>query len=339
MTAIPPRQNDLAQLIDAAHESRREPPRAHMGASQLGHHCDRWLWLSFRWAVVPAFSGRILRLFRRGQNEEETVVSDLRAAGLDVQSTGKNQKTINLGCHISGSLDGIVTGVPEAPKKPHVLEIKTHSAKSFADLVKHGVEKSKPMHWAQMQVYMYGSGLDRALYYAVNKDTDEIHTERVRLDKSAAEAIIERGQRIATADGMPEPCIGAAPDWYLCRFCDAHSFCHGKEPAQHGNCRTCAHSTAKSDSTWHCLRWDATIPEDAQRKGCDSHIPHPHLVPYPMRSGANEWQAIVVIDGKDVPVGDGGFSGLEVIANPKACAEADAGVMMLREKFDGRIEK
>lgn len=337
MAALPPRQHTLAGLIDQAHEARQEPPRPHMGVSTLGHHCDRWLWLSFRWAVVEPFKGRILRLFRRGQNEEEIVVADLRMAGLDVQYTGDHQKRVSFGAHVSGSLDGIVTGVPEAPTKKHVLEIKTHNAKSFADLTKHGVEKSKPMHWAQMQCYMYGTDIDRALYVAVCKDDDSIYTERVRLDKAKAEALIERGQRIATADGMPEPCIGAAPDWYQCKMCAAHSFCHGGEPTKQGNCRTCAHSTALPDSTWHCLRWDDTIPLESQRKGCDSHIPHPHLVPYPMRAGDNEWQAIIVIDGTDVPVGEGGYSGLEVISNPKACASGDRGIKLLRDRFDGRI--
>ena len=45
-------------------------------------------------------------------------------------------------------------GIPEAPKTWHVLEFKTHNSKSFAKLEKEGVQKSNPMHYAQMQVYM-----------------------------------------------------------------------------------------------------------------------------------------------------------------------------------------
>jgi hypothetical protein len=40
-------------------------------------------------------------------------------------------------------IDGVVLGVPESPHKPHLLEIKTHNEKSFNDLVKNGVAKSK----------------------------------------------------------------------------------------------------------------------------------------------------------------------------------------------------
>ena len=59
---IPEPNHSIQALIDKHHESLAEPPRPHMGCSQLGHPCDRWLWLSFRWAIQPQFPGRILRL-------------------------------------------------------------------------------------------------------------------------------------------------------------------------------------------------------------------------------------------------------------------------------------
>ena len=75
---IPDPQHTIAAAIDAAHEAKRashsEVFRPHMGASTLGEKCDRKLWLGFRWAVRENFPGRILRVFRRGQNEEATVV-------------------------------------------------------------------------------------------------------------------------------------------------------------------------------------------------------------------------------------------------------------------------
>ena len=63
---IPDSEHSIQAKIDKHHESLAEPPRPHMGCSQLGHPCDRWLWLSFRWAVQSQFPGRILRLFRGG---------------------------------------------------------------------------------------------------------------------------------------------------------------------------------------------------------------------------------------------------------------------------------
>ena len=314
---LPEPVHNLVALIDQHHESLAEKPRGHLGCSTLGHHCERWLWLSFRWAVIEKFEGRILRLFRRGHNEEATIIADLRAAGLDVRSS---QARVNFGSHVSGSLDGIIeSGVPEAPRKRHVAEFKTHAKKSFEDVVKNGVEKSKPMHWAQMMVYMYGTDIDRALYVAVCKDDDRIYTERVRLDRDVAEKAIAKGQRIALADRMPPP-ISTDPSWFQCRFCSAHSFCHEAKPTKHANCRTCAHSTAMPDSTWRCERHEAdNIPEDFQHEGCDDHVIHPDLVPWPMTPSEDGLSVTWDIDGRQVVNGPGGYTSKEILTNPEAC--------------------
>lgn len=266
--------------IDAVFESMPETPRGHIGPSQAGEPCDRRLWLGFRWAVRKNFPGRVLRLFRRGQDEEARVVSWLLAIGVDVRETGENQRRVSFGGHISGSIDGIILGgVPGASKKEHILEIKTHNKKSFEALENKGVKESKPEHWIQMQCYMSATGIDRALYVAVCKDDDRIHTERVEFDEVSAGLVIERLQRIAKTEFIPEP-ISADPTWYQCRFCEAHEFCHKTRQTREVNCRTCLHSTALASGKWHCARWNAEIPEDAQRDGCTSHSPHPDLVPW-----------------------------------------------------------
>ncbi len=337
---IPESDHNIQALIDKHHEATAEVPRPHLGASTLGHVCDRWLWLSFRWAVQPEFSGRILRLFRRGHQEEANIISDLRAIGLDVRKVS-SQHRVDFGSHVSGSLDAIIdSGVPEAPKTKHVAEFKTHSKKSFDALVKDGVEKSKPEHFVQMQVYMAGTGLDRALYLAVCKDDDRIHTERVKLDKDMANKAIRRGHYITLSDRMPEP-ISTDASWYHCKFCDAHEFCHSTKTTKHVNCRTCAHSTATKASEWHCAKWDAVIPVDAQRTGCEGHVLHPDLVAWQRKDGPDEWTAVYVVGGVTVANGDpeqeGVFSSKELLANAAACASGDSFIAEMRKDFGGRI--
>lgn len=333
MAEIPKRLNDIGALIDRAHESVKQKPRAHLGASGLGHHCERWIWLSFRWAVLSEFPGRVLRLFRRGQLEEEQIVGDLRRIGIKI---GGDQTRVDFGCHVSGSVDGIIeSGVPQAPNKRHVAEFKTHSKKSFDDVVKNGVEKSKPMHYAQMQLYMFGLNIDRALYVAVCKDDDTYYTERVKLDKEFAEKLVAKGHRLATEDRLPPP-VSTDPSWYQCKFCDAHEFCHDTKLTKEVNCRTCAHSTAKQDSTFYCERWGDTIPYHAQLDGCPSHVLHPDLVPWELDQDAStDLIAVYNIDGKPIKNGDGHFASSELIAGKNLCA--DPVVQAIREKFDGRI--
>lgn len=320
MTAIPEPKNNIAAMIDAAHEARLDKPRPHMGASILGHACERWMWLQFRWAVRQKFPGRILRLFRRGHLEEAQIMKDLDMIGVEFS---KRQAHVDFGCHVSGSADAVIEGgVPEAPQKRHVAEFKTHNKKSFDHLQKEGVKKTKPEHWAQMQVYMAGMFIDRALYVAVCKDDDRLYTERVRFDKEAADKLIARGKRIALADNIPPP-LSTDPTWYQCRWCPAHDFCHGSKMTSEVNCRTCAHSTAKEDSTWRCERHDADgIPFEYQLKGCNAHTLHPDMVPWKVKDGLDDWTFVYEINGVDVPNGEAGFSSNEIVTNPDGCTNS-----------------
>ena len=336
MTKIPEPTVSTASLIDEHHQKHQDAPRPHLGASLLGHHCDRYLWLSFRWVRPEQFPGRILRLFRRGQNEEPIIVNDLRAIGIDVKTTNGSQDRVDFGNHVSGSMDGIANhGVPEAPGKRHVLEMKTHNKKSFDDLEKHGVQKSKPQHYAQCQVYMLGSKIDRALYIAVCKDDDRYYFERVKLDRKLAKSYVEKGHRIVASDRIPDP-ISHDPTWYQCRMCSYYEFCH-KAALPEVNCRTCAHSTACNDSTWRCERHDAdNIPVDFQRTGCHDHALHPDVVPWEMDQDAStEHQPVYIIEGKPVVNGQDGYLSSEIVANPLFCSLDDDGVKQIKQTFPG----
>jgi hypothetical protein len=343
MTAIPDPENSIEALIDKS--MPQDLPRAHLGASQIGHPCDRWLWLSFRWAIQEKFSGRMLRLFRRGQLEEAIIVSDLERIGVHVQETGKNQSRVDFGKHFGGSIDGIVSNVPGGGNKIHVLECKTHGDKSFSDLVKTGsVQKSKSMHWAQMQVYMLGKKIDRALYVAVNKNDDRIYTERVKLNKEAAQKYIDRAHRITMSERMPEP-ISNDSTWYQCRLCAAHEFCFSSHLTKEINCRTCANVTPCENSAWYCARHDAgDIPVEFQRTGCECHVLHPDLVPWKQMDSTNQWEAVYEINGVPVRNGEGDaytFASSELLANASACARIASGkdkdLAQLRTEMGGRI--
>ena len=328
-------------IFDAIKQHANEQPRPHLGASIIGHNCDRWLWYSFRWIAREDFDGRMLRLFRRGQLEEQQIVTDMRRAGFkvnDIDPNTRKQYSFKDG-HFAGSMDGIIQeGVLEAPTKQHVMEIKTHSLKSYTALEKDGVQKSKPQHYAQMQVYMGATGIDRALYVAICKDNDSIYTERVRFDLKVYEQLNAKAQRIVASDRIPEP-MTADPTWFECKFCSAASICHGKQHAKDAHCRSCSHITFKRDGTTHCAHWDAEVPFDAQLGGCEAHILHPDLVPWNvLYSDKVYWK----IDGVDVPNGEPDattFSSKEIVANPKACASlvGDKFAMECRTELGARV--
>lgn len=339
MTAIPESKNHLSTLIDQAHEKKADSFREHLGASLLGHPCDRYLWISFRWAVKPTFPGRMLRLFRRGHNEEDTVIADLKLINCAIN---ERQNRVDFGSFVSGSCDGIITsGLPGGYEKhKFVLEIKTHSKKSFDDLIKKGVALGKEQHFIQMQAYMLGLKIDRALYYAVCKDDDRIYTEIVKLDHALAQKYVERGKKIALSDYMPEP-LSADPSWYQCKMCNFHSFCHDTKLTKEVNCRTCALSTANDNSTFTCSKYDNwEIAAEHQRTGCPGHVLHPELVPWERTESDNAHEAVYIIDGQPVRNGEPCervYSSAEIIADPNACAHPDETTEALRDTFDARL--
>ena len=335
MAAIEQPEQTIPALIDAWHEQQHGTPRSHLGFSLLGHPCDRWLWLTFRWAVIERHEGRIKRLFRRGQLEELTAASDLREIGVDLRETGRNQRVIHAGCHVQGSPDGIIyVGLPEAKKTVHVWECKTHSKKSFEDLCKHGVRESKWQHYVQMQCSMTRANIDRALYYAVCKDDDCIYTERICVDKDLGWKYIQRGMRLALADRLPEP-LSIDSSWYQCKLCAAYPFCHEKQPIQEVNCRTCSHATPTKESTWTCERWGTEIPGDAQYDGCRAHVFHPDLVPWKLvETKSDQWNACYEIDNQLVMNGEDGYSSRELLVGGPF---GDPAIDMVREVFNGEM--
>lgn len=315
--------------------------RPHLGASVIGRPCRRDLWYGFRWAVRPEHGGRLLRLFRRGQREEAEFVADLRRIGVEVHemdpSTGRQFRFTDVGGHVGGAMDGAGRGLVEAPQTWHVLEFKTHNAKSFKALISQGVRQAKPEHWAQMQLYMHWSGMRRAYYLGVSKDDDQLYGERVRYDAAAAQELAARARAVVTA---PEPLerLSEDPTHYQCGWCSHRAVCHeGAMPEVH--CRTCAHSTPEldGDGRWSCAYWQADIPLEAQRQGCTHHVYIPALLPWALVDAdpAENWAEYRLPDGRTVRNGDGHWASAELRAAPGVAG--DEVVEELRQVFGARI--
>ena len=272
--------------------------RSHLGASLIGKACERALWYDFRWTTKARFEGRVLRLFETGNREEERLVRNLRRTGATVlevdPETGRQFRVQAHGGHFGGSLDGVAIHLLEAPKAWHVLEFKTHSNKSFTDLVAKKVRESKPQHFAQMQIYMNLMGMNRAMYLAVNKDTDDLYVQRVEADVAYTEQLLEKARRIIFAP-TPLPRISEEPSWYQCRLCDHADVCHGPRAAEI-NCRTCLHSTPV-EGGWHCDRHQKPLSEVDQRTGCEQHLYLPPLVPAAQVDAGEDWVDYEFSDG------------------------------------------
>lgn len=285
MPPLPKPQPSTVTAIYAAYEAANAPRDGRsISVSTLAEECGRKLWFDFRW-VSPheQITGRQLRLFETGNIEENRWIENLRTIGCEVVSHEPNGKQIMVeACsgHVRGYLDSEILGLPEAPKTIHVGEMKSHNLKSFTALKKDGVKTSKPLHYAQLQTYMYLRGRDRGIYLAVCKDNDELYAERVEIDHEHVMRLFTRAQRIIDATDPPaklheDPNAKMA---FACGWCRHRPICHDGEWPRI-NCRTCIYSSPEAGGQWACARFSKPLSFDEQQQGCPAHLYLPSVVP------------------------------------------------------------
>jgi hypothetical protein len=245
---------ETLKAINASIENKQKTPfRQHLGASAIGHPCSRYLWYLFRWAKNYRHEGRILRLFERGNLEEERFIKYLKEIGCQVWSVDENGKQFKVSDHMGhfgGSLDSVIRGLVECPQLNVLGEFKTHNDKSFARFKEQMLVEAKFEHYVQMQIYMGKMGLDKGLYMATNKNDDDLYLELIDFHVDVYTRYMDRAKLIIFAEEAP-PKISNSPSWWQCTFCNFKDICHNDEVASK-NCRTCAFSTPWPKAKWHC---------------------------------------------------------------------------------------
>ncbi len=278
-----------------AEKGNAEPARPRLGASGVGHPCERKSWLQFRWATDRHIEEKGIRAIRSGHTGEEQMIQDLKLLEpLGVQlwttdeATGKQIGFEDLGGHFGGSVDGVILGLLQAPKTPHVWECKVVNVEKFEKLKKlrselgekATLERWDETYYAQAQLYMHYLQLDRHYLTVCTPGLRDVISVRTEYDSEAGIRLQVKAARVIFSNRPPSK-ISDDAGFYICRFCDFQDLCHGVTFAS-VNCRTCTHSTALQESEgggWHCSKFDTALTTDQQRDGCSSHLYHPDLVP------------------------------------------------------------
>ncbi len=341
---------DYAQLIYNVYERReeRQPQRKHaLGASVIGQECERAIWYGFRLCAKKKFNGRVLRLFRRGEDAEPQFIEELQEAGFEVlqfdkvlnfDKDGQQFRRTSCDGHFSVNIDGQIrlTG------KWSVLEFKTHNDKSYKELVKIGVREAKPEHFAQCIVGAGLMNLEGTLYLAENKNTSEIYAEYIPFDQDCMRHYWEKARRIIAAHDAPDR-LNNRPDFFRCRWCDYADLCHHDQPAL-VNCYTCCHSTPVADGQWSCALAERVIPSKVAMRGCPEHIYLPSLLPW---RAVDADEGYVLYENGVCNVGSKGFPPVHdgdppvLFSSKELCAIENLGninaVCKTKEVFGGQV--
>lgn len=254
--------HDIAQAIfDTYVRKNRDTPRTYLGASSVGRAlgCKRQAYLAFRHASPEVFDGRMLKLFETGHREEDRIIRDIMSAGFEFYGAADGNGTAQQlrVSAFNGLFKGHADGLVRKPGGPWLLfECKTASKKRFAELAPKKADTPpllqdvRPVHYAQMQVYMgllqtqWPDDIDgappvQALYLAICKDDERMHTDIVDFDPAYFDKLGWLVREILTAESMPD-LAWKTPDYKHCTYCASSGICWDKlDPA--AVCGTCDH--------------------------------------------------------------------------------------------------
>jgi hypothetical protein len=222
--------NDLldAKLLE---QHKNQEKRDYLGASMLGDECVRKIQLQYM-KHESDVSAQNLRTFAIGHCLEDLIAEWIWLAGFDLKTRDENDEQFGFSVadgKLKGHVDGIIFGGPDFLKYPCLLEIKTMNDKSWNDTAKRGVLVSKPLYFAQVQLYMAYLSLDEnpCLFTALNKDTSALYHELIPFDLEAAQRYSDRAVQIikATENNELLPCVSNDSSFYRCKMCSYRQEC------------------------------------------------------------------------------------------------------------------
>jgi hypothetical protein len=222
--------NDLldAKLLE---QHKNQGKRDYLGASVIGDDCLRKIQLQYMKRELH-FSAQNLRTFDIGNCLESLIADWMILAGFDLKTRNENSEQFGFSIadgKLKGHADGIILGGSDFMKYPCLWECKTLNSKSWTDTAKRGVLVSKPIYYAQVQLYMSYMSLDEnpCVFTALNKDTSELLHELIPFDSEAAQRYSDRAVQIIKASENNElmPCVSNDSSFYKCKMCSYRQEC------------------------------------------------------------------------------------------------------------------
>lgn len=333
------RDANLEELIYKTYEDQNasEPERQYLGCSSMGGECAAKVQYLYTHAAGDEFDGRMLRLFQTGHLEEPRFEQDLRAVGYQVV-TSKDGKQVAVGDstgHIKGHIDGVAR-LKDGPWA--LLEMKTHSEESFKIVEKYGMQRSKPEHFGQMQLYMGYLKLTKGLYIAKCKNTDRLYIERVEFVPAAFEKLTARGASIIGGHEQPK-----SPS-FNCNWCPAKALCRPKGIEDEGDgkavplksisCRQCKyHIAADSDGRQGCMKHKKGLSFSEVKAACDDHTLRPEYLTFAQIEDESQDLYVNEINNEVFKVGPGAWTTRMLMGVPASSVGSYNGVQNISESF------
>lgn len=239
MVALPdPSVDPTLQAIHRLIEEREnaKPKRDYLGASIIGHSCERFIWYNLNHADKgDPITYKGLYAIEDGHRTEELLKERLRlVSGVELWDLDENQKD-QIGFvdgKFSGHVDGVILGLLQAPKTPHIFEAKACNEKKFNELIKlkdqygekDALEQWDYTYFAQAQSYMHYLDMERHYLVCATPGGRDMVSCRTEFQKDRFQNLMMKKDRIIAAKTAPER-ITSHRGFYICKFCRFAEFC------------------------------------------------------------------------------------------------------------------
>jgi hypothetical protein len=285
----------LRVMSDKLIEQSKKRPRTYLGMSEIGEQCWRMLWYRFRNVQVEPLTLKSLLAIEDGYKQEDIMADRLRLVpGVQLDTidpdTGEQFAFKFIGGHFCGHCDGIIKGILESPKTPHIWENKAVNDKKFNELKKlilevgekFALEEWDPVFYIQAQVYMHSMGYKRH-YLTVEAPGGRDYTScRTEYNAKVAMSTLAKAETIIHAERPPVR-MSENRTFYKCGWCRMKFVCFDNQvPAV--NCRTCAFGEPVTDDptntgAWKCYKKNINFT-GAGDCNCNQHLFLNTLLPF-----------------------------------------------------------
>lgn len=228
----------INRVLDDSLTAKRtkQARRAYVGASAIGHECERSI--QFDYAGAPResdFGPATLRRFDQGHMGEELARQWFGDAGFQLvqrsQKTGQPYRWTQLDNQASGEPDGVFLAGPAVIAYPAMWEHKYVGSKTFRDIDKNGLKKARHGYWMQVQINMAYLGLtENPTVFTVTcgDDGQQIHL-LIDYDAEGAQMTSDKAVRIvkSTQAGELLPRPFKDRSHFICKGCFFAERCWG----------------------------------------------------------------------------------------------------------------
>ncbi len=354
MVALPKQMDPTLEALDREMEQRgnAETPRSYLGFSGLGHECERKHWYDFRACSTSTFEASTLRKFADGHHGEDMMAERLRLVpGIELWTHDENGRQFGItdhAGHARGHVDGVILGLLQAPKTPHIWEHKQCDESKLRKLERliedHGEKQAlrhwDPIYYSQAVLYMHGMELTRHYLTVASPGGRRIVSCRTEEDPDTAERLLDKAGRVIASD-RPGIRANNDPGWWMCKWCNHHAICHGTETAL-PHCGTCIHASPEldGDRRWSCDLHKKDLKRGQWLSGCRSHAYIPELLENfsePRGKDGNTLRYVNTLNDNQFANGPEGYASTEIHAVKDKRALGDEAIDALRAAFKGAL--